>query len=312
MNNYVIAFDVGGSFIKSVILYETGELILDSFAIYPAKSKESKEKIIDNLFFRIKQQMNRMLDGDGKLLGIGFAFPGPFDYESGISYIKGIDKFEHLYGVNIRYNLIERINQDKQITKKISNNFCILFENDASLFALGEQVTGKGKNYNKTMYLTIGTGAGSAFIENGQLVKQDPRVPENGWIYNEPFKDSIIDDYISKRGILRLAAQYGICTKDKDVVELAALAKSNNITAKKVFHIFGQYIGDAVNPYISNFSPEALIIGGQISKSKDLFIKGIFDKLLNKNLIIKFTDDTSKSTFQGVVYLIKQFNQTRS
>ena len=33
--------------------------------------------------------------------GIGFAMPGPFDYVKGICYIKGVAKYENLYGINI-------------------------------------------------------------------------------------------------------------------------------------------------------------------------------------------------------------------
>src|SRR5690606_38317524 len=34
------------------------------------------------------------------LKGIGFGMPGPFDYVKGISYIKGVAKYENLYGCN--------------------------------------------------------------------------------------------------------------------------------------------------------------------------------------------------------------------
>ena len=33
--------------------------------------------------------------------GIGFAMPGPFDYVKGICYIRGVAKYENLYGINI-------------------------------------------------------------------------------------------------------------------------------------------------------------------------------------------------------------------
>ncbi|MBW8351678.1 ROK family protein [Bacillus sp. IITD106] len=306
MNKYVIAFDVGGSFIKSTILNEHGEIITDSFAIFPSKSKESKEAIIENLFLRIKQQINRILDKEINVVGVGFAFPGPFAYEEGISYIRDVDKFDQLYEVNLRKELMELVKQEKSFKGKIDDNFRILFDNDANLFALGEQMTGKGKNYNKAIYLTIGTGAGSAFMEDGNLVKHDSRVPENGWIFKQPFGDSIVDDYISKRGILRLTEEFGIDIEDKEVKTIAEMAKSNHTCAKKVFHIFGQNIGKALNSHIKAFSPEALIIGGQIAKSKDLFIGGIYEVLDNKTLMIEFTEDTSLSTFTGVANLIKQ------
>ncbi len=41
---------------------------------------------------------------------------------------------------------------------------------------------------DKILCVCIGTGAGSAFVENGKTVKTGKGVPENGWIYQQPFE----------------------------------------------------------------------------------------------------------------------------
>jgi glucokinase len=306
MNKYSIAFDVGGLFIKSAVLDDDGEIVPNSYAIFPSKSKETKESIIEHLVFIIKQQTNGILDKDFEITGVGYAFPGPFDYESGISYIKGIDKFEELYEVNLRDLLINCLKQESSFHSKTSNEFQIVFDNDASLFALGEHVSGKAGGYNKSIFLTIGTGAGSAFMENGKLVRDRQDVPEYGWIYNQPFKQSIVDDYISKRGILQLANELGLSTTDNEVETLAAMGKNEDQRAKRVFQMFGEYIGKVLNPYIKSFKPDAIILGGQITKSKDLFMNGIYEALENKTINIECSEETSLSTFKGVANLLKQ------
>ncbi|KTD84709.1 ROK family protein [Paenibacillus etheri] len=306
MNKYSIAFDVGGLFIKSAVLDDDGEIVPNSYAIFPSKSKETKESIIEHLVFIIKQQTNGILDKDFEITGVGYAFPGPFDYESGISYIKGIDKFEELYEVNLRDLLINCLKQESSFHSKTSNEFQIVFDNDASLFALGEHVSGKAGGYNKSIFLTIGTGAGSAFMENGRLVRDRQDVPEYGWIYNQPFKQSIVDDYISKRGILQLANELGLSTTDNEVETLAAMGKNEDQRAKMVFQMFGEYIGKVLNPYIKSFKPDAIILGGQITKSKDLFMNGIYEALENKTINIECSEETSLSTFKGVANLLKQ------
>lgn len=306
MNKYSIAFDVGGLFIKSAVLDDDGEIVPNSYAIFPSKSKETKESIIEHLVFIIKQQTNGILDKDFEITGVGYAFPGPFDYESGISYIKGIDKFEELYEVNLRDLLINCLKQESSFHSKTSNEFQIVFDNDASLFALGEHVSGKAGGYNKSIFLTIGTGAGSAFMENGKLVRDRQDVPEYGWIYNQPFKQSIVDDYISKRGILQLANELGLSTTDNEVETLAAMGKNEDQRAKMVFQMFGEYIGKVLNPYIKSFKPDAIILGGQITKSKDLFMNGIYEALENKTINIECSEETSLSTFKGVANLLKQ------
>ncbi|MEK4349222.1 hypothetical protein BSK65_10535 [Paenibacillus odorifer] len=306
MNKYSIAFDVGGLFIKSAVLNDDGEIVPNSYAIFPSKSKETKEGIIEHLVFIIKQQTNGILDKDFEITGVGYAFPGPFDYESGISYIKGIDKFEEIYEVNLRDLLINRLKQESSFHSKTSNEFQIVFDNDASLFALGEHVSGKAGGYNKSIFLTIGTGAGSAFMENGKLVKDRQDIPENGWIYNQPFKQSIVDDYISKRGILKLANELGLSTSDNEVETLAAMGKNEDQRAQMAFRMFGEYIGKALNPYIKSFKPDAIILGGQITKSKDLFMNGVYETLENKTVNIECSEETSLSTFKGVANLLKQ------
>lgn len=306
MNKYILAFDVGGLFIKSTILNQDGGIIPDTYAIFPSKSKEAKEKIIEHLFYIMKQQLNRILDKHIRVIGVGFAFPGPFDYDKGISFIKGVDKFDQLYGVNIRSELLKLIKQDRSFSAKIENNFIIQFDNDANLFALGEQKFGKGQKYKKSIYLTIGTGAGSAFMEQGHLIKKGYDIPINGWIYNEPFKGSIVDDYISKRGIMRIAKELGVIAKDGEVKTLSKMARQNNQKSQKVFHRFGKNIGFALNPYIKTFTPEAIVMGGQIAKSKDLFIEGVYETLENKTVAIELSEDSSLSTFKGVANLIHQ------
>ena len=305
MNKYAIAFDIGGVFIKSAVLNYEGQVCPDTVAIYPSFSKLGKSDIIDHLVEIIKQQTGRILDKYIQIYGIGYAFPGPFDYENGISYITGLDKFDQIYGVNMRIEISERLRSDTMFSGKQAPEFQIVFENDANLFGLGELLSGKARGYRRSICITIGTGAGSAFIDNGEIVTKRADVPPNGWIYNTPFGDSIVDDYISKRGILRLAKQSGMDTGELDVKALAESARGGDQTAASVFWQFGRNIGVMLNGFVRSYHPEAVILGGQISKSSDLFMDGIFESLENSDLKIEMTADTSISTFAGVSRLLQ-------
>ncbi len=300
LHQYTMAFDVGGTFIKAAVLNKRGEIIPNSFAIFPSRSKDKAENIIDNLLTIIKQQKNMMLDKDFQILGIGYAFPGPFDYEKGVSYIKGVDKFEALYGMNVRQELMRRLKQEPSFQSKISDGFKIVFKNDAELFALGEELIRKQEDASRTIYLTMGTGLGSAFMENRKTVSSKYNIPKNGWIYDQPYKHSIVDDYISKRGILKIAEELGITIKDNDVKLLAEMARNNHQKAKEVFNTFGQNLGEVLSTYINSFQPEAIVIGGQIAKSKDLFIDKLYEEIEDKSIVIHSVNDTSRSIFLGV------------
>ena len=77
--------------------------------------------------------MNAVLSGAGEVKSIGLAMPGPFDYSNGISKIMGLDKYESLYGLNIREGLRDRLTQ---------KDLPISFGNDAACFGLGEARAG--------------------------------------------------------------------------------------------------------------------------------------------------------------------------
>ncbi|XID92361.1 ROK family protein [Paenibacillaceae bacterium WGS1546] len=311
MKKYTIVFDIGGLFIKSAVMNALGKLVPDSYMVYPAKSKESKEALLLHFVELIKQQTNRIMDKTYRIDGIGYAFPGPFDYEEGISYIRGVDKFDEIYGVNLRDELSARLANESWFAGKRSPDFHIVFENDANLFALGEYAVGKAGAYEKALCLTIGTGAGSAFLEGGELVKYRQDVPEHGWIYNQPFGDSIVDDYVSKRGIVRLMREAGL-DDGLDVKNVAEMAHAGDEKAIGVFHRFGDTVGEMLLPFIRSFRPDAVIIGGQIVKSKDLFLDRVREALSECEIALEATDDTSLSAFAGVSILLAQRKKAKA
>ncbi|GGD83136.1 ROK family protein [Paenibacillus nasutitermitis] len=306
MRKYAIVFDVGGLFIKAAVLSELGKVVPGTYMIYPSRSKEAKDEILSHLIDLIKQQTSRITDKHFRIEGIGYAFPGPFDYDKGISYISGIDKFEEIYGVNLREELLSRLGRESFFTYKRTPDFHIVFENDANLFALGEYVAGKARRYPKSICITIGTGAGSAFIERGELIKNRQDVPPNGWVYNQPFRESIVDDYISKRGILRLMSDAGMDTANLDIKNLAELAMDGDAEAIGIFKRFGEMIGEMLVPFLRSFQPDAVVIGGQIVKSKALFLESTKAVLRNYPITLEITDETSISTFAGVSRLLAQ------
>lgn len=312
-NVYSIAFDVGGVFIKSAVLNAAGGVLMDTIMIYPARSEEDRETLLGHLASVVEQQAAKIIDKKFVISGIGFAFPGPFDYENGVCHIRGLGKFEHIYGVNLREELMGRLLANKSMRRRMASPFSIVFENDASLFALGEWLSGEAGPYERSICITLGSGTGSAFVDCGTLVKNRGDVPPNGWVYNEPFRDSIVDDYISKRGILRLAGELGLGLS-LDVKEIADLARSGNAAAAEVFRRFGSLTGEMLRPFVARFRPQAVIVGGQIAKSADLFQDTLREALAEPDVAVRFSERANISAFVGVAKLLadRQENSARS
>jgi glucokinase len=326
--DYTIAFDVGGSYIKSAVLQ--GQVLRNgTYAVYPAQAQAKRDEWLDYMVGVILSQVEKLTDTAARVNGIGFAFPGPFDYENGICYIKGLAKFENLYQVNLKHEIHTRLLKGSAPRLRLNDGFQIRFENDAALFALGEYIGGKAKGYHRAICLTLGTGAGSAFLVNGAVVKEGEGVPPDGVVFPEQFRDSIVDDYISRRGILRLAADAGMDCH-LDVLDLAELAKQGDPVARRVFHQFGRDLGEMLSRYLLSFRPEIVVIGGQIAKSHSLFVPGFQETVGTEvmfadnrlgggwscgadgnvdgndesKVLIEFDDDTSRMTLLGVSKLL--------
>ena len=115
---------------------------------------------------------------------IGITMPGPFDYASGISYIKGQHKYENLYGLNVKDRMA------KQLQVEAAQ---ISFKNDAQAFLAGELFCGCAVGYNNVVGITLGTGLDSATYYNNEQ--------QEGDLYCVPFREGIAEDYISHAGL---------------------------------------------------------------------------------------------------------------
>jgi glucokinase len=298
-NRYSLVFDVGGRFIKAAVLNDRGQFFSDTISFYPSKADADRETLLEHLADMICQQVGKIIDKYYVLDGIAFAFPGPFDYENGICLIRGVNKFDSLYEIDLRAELTERLRPRKMFASRMGSPFSIVFENNADMFALGEWLAGTIKPYRRTICLTVGNGTGSAFLEEGRLIKWRKDVPSNGWVYNVPFKDAWVDDYISTRGIERLARDRA-AVQGLDVEEMADLARKGQADAQDVFRRFGQLFGEMLQLFIPAFQPDALFIGGQIAHCYDLFSEPLQAYLKNENVLILTSTTTSNSTFIGI------------
>ena len=250
VNGLRLGVDIGGTHITAALVRD-GVLLRETLrraAIDPAGDAVT---LLDDW----SGLMNTVLSlAAGAVNGIGLAMPGPFDYPNGISMIRGLDKYENLYGLNIREGLRDRLTQ---------KGLPIAFENDAACFGLGEARSGGARRFNKIIAITLGTGFGACFIDSKNLVTTGTGVPANGYLYNIPFKDGIAEAAISARGLLKAYPA-------KDVRAIAEKAPKD-AAAAKAFATLGTDLGVFLAPWLKAFGADALVIGGSISQSYALF-----------------------------------------
>jgi glucokinase len=268
--NIAIGTDIGGSHIScAAIDLVSGRIIKDTLTGRPVDNQALAEVIIGTWTEALSDVLSKVHRENVK--GIGFAMPGPFDYVKGICYIKGVAKYENLYGLNITDAIAKGL--------RVSDGFLIRFMNDASAFAVGEAWSGSASEFNRSLSITLGTGFGSAFISKRIPIVDGNDVPKLGCIYHLPYKDGIADDYFSTRGLL---SRYKKLTGKElaGVKELASLAGTEK-AVKNLFTDFGDNAGLFLAPWLKKFKAEILVIGGNISHAYNLF-GDVFENRLKK------------------------------
>ncbi|MFP5039340.1 ROK family protein [Parasediminibacterium sp. JCM 36343] len=191
---------------------------------------------------------------------IGIAMPGPFDYENGICLIKGFNKYEALYEMDIRQLLSKKLH----ITGER-----IRFKNDAAAFLEGEVFCGAAKGFTNAIGITLGTGLGSAISKDGVTIDAELSVL--------PYKGDKIEEAVSTRGLVKTYNQLSGKTAE-NVKEIADKVKTDE-NAVKAFKIFSDALSWFLYEFIQRENPDIVVLGGNITLSWDLFMLDVISNL---------------------------------
>lgn len=268
--NIGIGIDIGGSHIVCCAIdMSSGQPIEGTEVEEKVNNKGAKEEIFVTWAKAINGTINTI--NKEELIGIGFAMPGAFNYKTGVASFEGTEKYGQLYDVNVKEELPKYLDVE---------NAELRFINDASGFAAGEAWYGKAKGTSRSISITLGTGFGSAFIENDIPVVDRPDVPIHGCFWHLPFRDGIADDYFSTRWFVNSFKEVSGITASgvKDV----AMDAVNGGESQKLFDAFGEGMGEFMLPWLKKFKPDTLVIGGNVSKAFGLFSPA-FSKYLEEN-----------------------------
>ncbi len=248
----LLTFDIGGSHIgASLCNLET--LQLEQTGSAPLPSNPASEE-----FIQILSRLGRSLSGAAEIAGTSLAFPGPFDYEAGISRME--HKLVALNGVDLKFALAAELGlQPIQIR----------FLNDAAAALLGEVGAGAAIGVSRVVVLTLGTGIGSGFAVDGKIATEADGAPPDGEVWNLPFRGVTVEELISTRAIQK---DYQERTgKEASVASIAAEAATNP-DARAVFTHFGKHLGLFIEEMLEPFAPQIIVLGGGISQSSPLFL----------------------------------------
>lgn len=261
-NRCFLLLDVGGTFVKSVVATLQGELLPNTESSVPINSDGTREEI-EHSFATVVANGRAIAEYNGYLLaGVGIAFPGPFDYNTGISYMT--HKFAALEKVSVKnffHSLLD-----------IGEDMPVVFMHDVTAAVLGEMNFGAAQGFKNVAVVTLGTGLGFSHTIDGEIQYSSLGSPSVS-IYNRPYRDGVLEDYASKRGFLRSYAE--VCGKEipanLTVAMIGGLCAEGDKEALQSFYNVGEILAEELKPLLEEYKIECLLFGGQISRSFRFF-----------------------------------------
>ena len=251
---WIAAADVGGSHITVGVIDLNNIATANGQTEWVAVDSKGTETAIlaswYQAFDRLCQQMDR------RPAKIAFAMPGPFDYQHGISLIKGVDKYENLYGVDIRQAFAARFGIAPENVR---------FRNDAEAFLHGEVIAAGLPANERVLGFTLGTGFGSAFSHNGTTKDLNTGL--------EPYKKGIVDEYLTTRWFLQAAQHEGL--RIDSVAALAQRALDGDERACRIFDEFARNLAEVMSRKVTEWEATTIILGGNIAKAQALFLPAL-------------------------------------
>jgi glucokinase len=258
MSEQIIGIDLGGTAIKLGRFTPEGDC-LQAWTL-PTPQPPRPETVIAIMARAIAQ-----LDPEGKAIAIGVGTPGPSDAMGRVAR----------YALNLEgWTEVPLADRLEALTGKLT-----VVSNDANCAALGESWLGAGRPFQDMILLTLGTGVGGAVILNRQLfVGRGGAAGElglvtvdlNGHPCNSGNRGSL-EQHVSAQAVRRRMGQ-----EPKD---LALKARNGDEAAIAFWQNYGRELAAGIASAVYILTPEAVVIGGGISASADLFFPTLKDEL---------------------------------
>lgn len=273
-----IGIDLGGSHIAIGVVDNKGKILEKVEKRITKAEKNTIKKVIED--YIIEKTANFLQQYN--ITEIGIAIPGTVKNETVVKSVNlGLKNYE----------IVKNLQGKIQLPIKIRN--------DAKCAALAENTYGALKSYNRSIFLTLGTGIGGAVIihnelldtgelpgcefghmlieKNGNLCKCGKRGCWETYASMKAFKDNL-------REILDLDER----TSGKELLDMLRKMDKNNpkyIQTNRLIEQYIDYLSIGISNLINIFEPEAIGIGGSFVFYEEIFLEKLKTKLLKDNLL---------------------------
>ena len=273
MERYGFGIDLGGTTCKLGLFQEDGTLV-EKWEI-PTDTTESGKNILPDIAASVEEKIQQHRFAKEQIIGAGIGVPGAVNDEGVVNRC-----------INLGWGIIP-------VSKELSSllGIPVYAANDANMAALGEAWKGSGSGYSSIAMITLGTGIGGGVVLRGQIVNGfHGAAGELGHIIvNTEEQEACncgnrgcIEQYASATGIVRQAkkrlaesGEESVLRKETDLSAKIVFdaAKAGDPLAKRIAEEVCSMLGRVIGTICNVINPEAVIIGGGVSRAGDILLE---------------------------------------
>ncbi len=264
---YCFGIDVGGTTVKCGLFQIDGTLV-EKWEI-PTRTEDKGEHILPDVAETILSKMSEKAIDKKDVAGVGIGIPGPINSDGVVCC-----------AVNLHWGY-------KEVAKELGGLTGLPAKagNDANVAALGEAWKGAAAGARNVILVTLGTGVGGGIIVEGRIVAghhgAGGEIGHANICHEETEScncgnQGCLEQYASATGIVRLAKKVLASSQEESVLrnkealeakDVLDAFKAGDSLACRVMDEVGEKLGGALAVFATVVDPEAIVIGGGVSKA---------------------------------------------
>lgn len=271
-----IGIDFGGTTVKIGVV--DGSQVLDKAPPIATQDYQDAPSLIDDIARTVTSLQCNFPD----ISAIGAGMPGFVDYPTG--RVHRLTNVEGWVDIFLKKELEDRLKLPTTV------------DNDANAMAYAEWKVGAGQGMNHLVAITLGTGVGGGIVIDGKLARGANSVGSELGHVSINYKGRTgpygnhggLEEYIGNNEIVARArelyreAGQSLSLDDCSPKTLAESANNGDPIAMLVWDGIAEKLACALTSTVFLLNPEAIIIGGGVSKAGPLLFKPLEEKLFSQ------------------------------
>lgn len=275
-----IGIDLGGSHI-GIGVVDNKDFIVEKIEkrLMSKEKKDIKNSIESYIIENVKELINKY-----KISEIGIAVPGTVN---GKRIVKSVN-----LGVK-DYDIVDILEKELNLSIKIRN--------DAKCAAIAESKIGALKDYERSIFLTLGTGIGGAVIINESLLDTGilpgcefgHMIIQKDGIKCNCGKNGCFEKYASMKALktnLRDALGFDEKVRGQELLDIIR-KNGEDEKIKRIIDEYIEYLSIGISNLINIFEPDAIGIGGSFVYFADVLLEKLKNNIQKKQYLFNKRED---------------------